>query len=460
MGIHSSIYLRGEGHSGLQQVVRRADSPASIADIFPSASLFEREIGDGFGITFLGAYDSRRLFLHECYPDDFHPLKKDVQNKPVYQSKPSVPYNFREVQGSGVFQVPVGPVHAGIIEPGHFRFSVIGEEILNLEIRLGYLHRGIEKLTEGKSPYDAIIIAEAVSGDESVAHAAGFCQAVEQIAGIRISPRAEYIRGILMELERVYCLLSDLSGMVTDIGHPVSAARFLIIREEIQKLASELTGSRFMKGSLIIGGVKQDLSLSTLKSLFSRSGKAEIEIEEIAGWVLSIPSVLDRFTQTGVIKQELVEPLALSGPIARATGYQADVRIDHPYGIYRKRTSSQVCEQGGDVLARFSQKYREILSSLRMVQELVLFIPEGRVQENGSDLAPISDGYSLSVVESPRGMLITWIYIKNGVIQRCKIRNPSFCNWYAIEHAVVGNILPDFPLINKSLNLSYVGMDL
>jgi Ni,Fe-hydrogenase III large subunit/Ni,Fe-hydrogenase III component G len=441
-------------------LVTGVKAPVSVAEIYPVASLFEREIGDGFGISFLGAFDTRRLWLHECYPEDFHPLRRSFQNGLVPPGNMPDPYQFREIQGTAVFQVPVGPVHAGIIEPGHFRFSVIGEEIVNLEIRLGYLHRGVEKMAEGKSPQDVVPIAEAVSGDESVAHACSFCLAVEQAAGIPVPKRAENIRGILLELERACCLLADLAGMVTDIGHPVSAARFLVLREEIQRLAAELTGSRFMKGSIQIGGVARDIPPVALQVLFTSSGKAEHDLRELAGWVLSIPSVLDRFATTGVINADLVEPLALSGPLVRASGYQADVRIDHPYGIYRQSPSSQVCEQEGDVLARFTLKYREILSSFRQIQELILFIPDGPVTAPGSGMDPVPDGYSLSAVESPRGMLITWMYCKNGLIQRLKIRNPSFCNWYALEHAVLGNILPDFPLINKSLNLSYAGTDL
>jgi formate hydrogenlyase subunit 5 len=430
----------------------------SVSGIFPVASLFEREIADGFGIVFTGAFDTRRLFLHEAYPPGFYPLKKGVQNRPPEQGGygPDAPYQFKTIEGSSVFQVPVGPVHAGIIEPAHFRFSVIGETIVNLEIRLGYLHRGLEKLAEGKTPEQVVRIAESISGDESAVNACGFCMAVEQICGVSIPPRAEYLRGVILELERACSLLSDLAGMVTDIAHPVSASRFMILRERLQREADLLCGSRFLKGAICLGGVSEQISKETLDHLFKTTGEIEHELDEVAVWVLSIPSVIDRFATTGVVQPGLIRSLALSGPVARASGSFADTRIDHPYGVYRERVPGQNCEQGGDVLSRFSLKHQEIRASLRYIQELLVFLP------NGPAGVPVQvrDGFALAMAESPRGMVLHWIYIRNGVIHRYKVRTASFCNWYAIEHAVIGNIVADFPVINKSLNLSYAGTDL
>ncbi|HWQ67398.1 MAG TPA: NADH-quinone oxidoreductase subunit C [Methanospirillum sp.] len=434
----------------------RAAIPVSIATIFPLANLFEREIADGFGISFTGAYDTRRLFLHECYPDGFSPLQQSFSNTPLVRQEPLEPFQFREIEGTSVYQVPVGPVHAGIIEPGHFRFSVIGETIVNLEIRLGYLHRGIERLAEKKFPQDVVKVAESISGDESVAQACGFAMAVELISGCQVPKRAEYIRGILLELERAYSLLSDLAGMLTDVAFPVAAGRLLVLRENLQREADLLTGSRFMKGSICIGGVIRDISPKSLGSFFKTAGQVEQDLQEIISWVLTVPTVLDRFSTTGVIRPDLIDPLALSGPIARASGSTTDARVDHPYGIYHERAPARVCEAGGDVLARFTLKYQEILASLRYIQELILFVPEGEV--GGS--VRIIDGYGLIGVESGRGLALHWIYVRGGVIQRYKVRTASFSNWYVIEHAVIGNIVPDFPLINKSLNLSYAGTDL
>ncbi len=434
----------------------------SIAEIFPVASLFEREISDGFGLSFSGAFDTRRLFLHEAYPPNFHPLKKSIQNRPIASGTgaerwiPGESYQFKTIEGSSVYQIPVGPVHAGIIEPGHFRFSVIGETIVNLEIRLGFLHRGVEKLAEGRTPEQAVRIAESISGDESAVNACGFCMAVEQISGVTVPPRAEYIRGVILELERAYSLLSDLAGMVTDIAHPVSASSLTVLRERLQHEADLLCGSRFLKGAICIGGISDKISGQALEHLFKTAGEVEHELDEVAEWVLSIPSVIDRFSTTGIVQPELIRSLALSGPVARASGSFTDTRTDHPYGVYRERVPGQACEQGADVLARFSLKYQEIRASLRYIQELLVFIPDGPIREE----VQVRDGFALVAVESPRGMALHWVNIRNGVIHRYKARTASFCNWYAIEHAVIGNIVADFPVINKSMNLSYAGTDL
>ncbi len=207
----------------------------SIAKIFPSACWYEREITDGFGIEFQDAFDKRRLFLHETYPSDFHPLLKSFKNGKIENVAPDNQndYVFKQVEGEGVYQIPVGPVHAGIIEPGHFRFSVIGETIFNLEVRLFYKHRGLEKLAEGKTPQECVKIAESISGDETVANAVAFCNAVEKICGLSIPKRALQLRTILLELERIYSHLGDLAGMCVDVAYPVGASPFFILREEI-----------------------------------------------------------------------------------------------------------------------------------------------------------------------------------------------------------------------------------
>ncbi len=457
----SLLYVfEGQGSEKFLVLILQQDNRLhhSISEIFPVASLFEREIADGFGLSFNGAFDTRRLFLHEAYPQDFHPLRKRVQNSPTVPERgmPSEPYRFRTIEGSSVYQIPVGPVHAGIIEPGHFRFNVIGETIVNLEVRLGFLHRGLEKLAEGRTTDEAVQIAESISGDESAVNTCGFCMAVEQISGVTVPPRAEYIRGMILELERAYSLLSDLAGMVTDIAHPVSASRLTVLRERLQREGDLLCGSRFLKGAICIGGVSELITGQALEHLFRTSGEVEHELDEIAEWVLSIPSVIDRFSTTGVVQPELISSLALSGPVARASGSLADTRTDHPYGVYRERVPGQACEQGGDVLARFSLKYQEIRASLRYIQELLVFIPEGPVCGE----VQVRDGFAMAAAESPRGMALHWVSIRDGVIHRYKARTASFCNWYAIEHAVIGNIVADFPVINKSMNLSYAGTDL
>ncbi|MFZ2455445.1 MAG: NADH-quinone oxidoreductase subunit C [Candidatus Altiarchaeia archaeon] len=431
----------------------------SIAKTYPSASWYEREITDGFGITFAESFDARRLFLHESYPEDFHPLVKSFKNQEIKtneNSQAAEGYQFKKVEGEGVYEIPVGPVHAGIIEPGHFRFSVIGETVYNLEIRMFYKHRGIEKLAEGKEPRDAIKIAESISGDETVANAAAYCTAIEKISGIEIPIRAAHLRTAYLELERIYSLLGDLAGMCVDVAFPVGASPFFVMRENILRHNKALTGSRFMKETISIGGLKKDAPKEAMDALLIYLDDLKDILKDATSDVHSSTSVIDRFHTTGIIRKELITPLHLTGPMARASGAHMDTRTDHPYGIYDRIKPIPKTSEAGDVLARFEIKTAEILDSARIIEETLKDLRNGHIQSEGE----IKDGYAISLIESARGQSLHWVCIKNGTIDRYKIRTASFCNWQAIEHAVIGNIVPDFPLINKSLNLSYAGTDL
>ncbi len=455
-----TLFYVFERRSSILVLVRGVNGSAtSIAGIYPAASWFERECCDGFGVEFAGAFDTRRLFLHETYPEGFHPLKKAFKNAPVLTKDaidPADEYPFREVSGEGVYQVPVGPVHAGIIEPGHFRFSVIGETIFNLEIRMFYKHRGIEKLAEGKSPQECVRIAEAVSGDESVANTTAFCMAVEKLSQIPVPARAWYLRTILLELERICSHLGDQAGMLVDVAYPLGANQFSVLREECFRENDRLTGSRFLRGMVCPGGLNRDIPKVSVDELaeFARQLRKRYRIG--LKIVLSTASVIDRLATTGVIRPALLRPLNITGPAARASGGKVDVRQNHPYGIYDQFAPKPQRLRDGDVLSRFTIKASEIMDSLDLIERLVAAIPEGDVRSD----APIRDGYTLAMVESARGQNLCWVWIKDGVIERYKVRTASFCTWLAIEHAVQGNIVPDFPVINKSLNLSYAGTDL
>jgi formate hydrogenlyase subunit 5 len=429
---------------------------ASVATVFPSACWYEREVTDGFGVEFSGAFDKRRLFLHETYPADFHPLLKSFKNGKIETVTPSGDeYPFKVVEGEGVYQIPVGPVHAGIIEPGHFRFSVIGETIFNLEIKMFYKHRGLEKLAEGLKPQECVKIAETVSGDETVANAVAFCSAVEKISNIAVSRRALQLRTVFLELERIYSYLGDLGGMIVDVAYPAGASPFFILREEIFRQNEALTGSRFMKGIVALGGLCKDVPEQALRNLSAFLGSFSKRLGKAEG-IDNTFSLIDRFETTGNVKPELLIPLHVTGPVARASGKTTDTRIDHPYGLYREMDLKVRTLQNKDVLARFSLKAEEILDSIKIIQDVLCKLDSGEI------FAPyqIKDGYALSIVESARGQSVHWVLLKNGLVDRYKVRTASFCNWQAIEHAVLGNIVPDFPLINKSMNLSYAGTDL
>ena len=440
------------------QSVLSGNRAVSIAKTYPSACWYEREITDGFGIEFQGAFDTRRLFLHETYPSNFHPLLKSFKNNKLETAAADVQsgYIFKQVAGEGVYQIPVGPVHAGIIEPGHFRFSVIGETIFNLEVRLFYKHRGLEKLSEGTRPQDCVKLAESISGDETVANAVAFCNAVEKICKLTVPRRALQLRTLFMELERVYSHLGDLAGMCVDVAYPVGASPFFILREEIFRQNEALTGSRFMKGTITVGGLAKDVPEGVLKNLSAYLLSFPERLGLAKGIDNTYFSVTDRFETTGKVKPEILSPLHITGPVARASGKMTDTRITHPYGLYRELNHEGRTQQNGDVLARFNLKAQEVLDSVQIIQRIICEL------EGGDVFLPcqIRDGYALSMVEAPRGQNVHWLSIKNNIVDRYKVRTASFCNWQAMEHAVLGNIVPDFPLINKSMNLSYAGTDM
>jgi Ni,Fe-hydrogenase III large subunit/Ni,Fe-hydrogenase III component G len=430
----------------------------SIAKAFPSACWYEREITDGFGIEFQGAFDTRRLFLHETYPIGFHPLLKSFKNGQITleESDSQNDYVFKQVEGEGVYQIPVGPVHAGIIEPGHFRFSVIGETIFNLEVRLFYKHRGLEKLAEGMKPQECVKIAECISGDETVANSVAFCNAVEKICGLIVPKRALQLRTLLLELERIYSHLGDMAGMCVDVAYPVGASPFFILREEIFRHNEALTNSRFMKGIIYLGGLTKDVPEGALKNLSSYFLSFPERLGIATGIDNTYFSVIDRFETTGKVKEEILSPLHVTGPVARASGKKTDTRSTHPYGLYKELKLKAKTQAKGDVLARFNLKATEVLDSIKIIQRIISELVVGEVYV----LCQIKDGYSISIVEAPRGENVHWIQIKNGLIDRYKVRTASFCNWQTMEHAILGNIVPDFPLINKSMNLSYAGTDM
>ncbi|HII16711.1 TPA: hydrogenase large subunit [Candidatus Woesearchaeota archaeon] len=435
------------------------ESMESIAAIFPPAYLYEREIMDGFGVAFARAFDQRRLFLHEAYPEGFHPLLRSFRNMHIKAKKAislSEEYPFKEVKGHGVYQIPVGPVHAGIIPPGHFRFSVIGETIFNLEIRHFWKHRGIEKLAEGMAPEEGLLLAQGICGDEAIANALAYCMAIEKICAIHVPSRAEHIRALFAEMERVYSLLGDIAGMVVDVAYPLGASPFFILREEMLRWNEALSGSRFLKGAMKIGGMAHDVQPAALSELSRYLGSFYSRFTEGINGILSSSMVVDRFETTGVVKKELVLPLHLSGPIARASGIHADVRVQHPYGLYQQIAPSNKVTEEGDVLARFRVKAATIKDSVGIIKRIIASLPSGKMCAEYR----LHDGHAFSLVESSRGQNIHFISLGNGKIERYKVRTASFCNWNAIEHAVLGNIVPDFPLINKSMNLSYEGNDL
>lgn len=421
----------------------------------PSANWYEREIQDMFGLIPEGHPDPRRLIHFEDWPEGLYPLRKDfdIRTKP---ERVKGEYTYRRVEGEGVFEIPVGPVHAGVIEPGHFRFSVAGEPILNLEIRHFYTHKGVEKSFENISIDKAVFLAERISGDNSEAHAVAFCQAVEKVAGMDIPPRAKYIRTILLELERIYNHLGDIAGIATDVAYAFGAAHANRLKERVMQLNEKVTGSRLLRGMNTIGGVRRDIG-DKKEMIEKELTLLHNDFRELMELLFNSPSVADRIETTGRISTEIAKGLHVVGPAGRASGIDSDVRRDHPYAAYAELEFKVPVLKIGDVNARTRVRADEVYESIELIRQALSRLPGGEIR---TELKKIPDGCAFGYSEAPRGETLYWVMISNEKIERCKVRDPSFCNWLAIEYAVLDNIVPDFPIINKSLSLSYSGNDM
>lgn len=435
-----------------------ADEFLSIADQLPAAHLYEREIQDLFGLTAVGNPDPRRMIWHSNWPPGVYPLRKDFDChcKPPLADEEMV---FHQVLGEGIYEIPVGPVHAGIIEPGHFRFSVSGEPIINLEAQLYFTHKGIEKLCAGQSIEKCCFIAERISGDETFTNSLAFCQAVEKIAGIDIPERAAYSRVVLAELERLICHLGDLGGICVDVGYGFASQQFTAMKGWAYGIADQLCGSRFLRSANKPGGLRRDFAAGKEESILEQLTKISQELHDTVRIIKGNPLFIDRVEHTGIVREKIAVDLNAVGPAGRAAGVHTDVRKAFPYAAYGKLSFAIPEHHNGDVNCRMNVKIEEIYESITLIQQSLAAMPGGKICEVLPDLEPYQYGFGMT--ESPRGENIHWLMTgENNTVFRYKIRTPSFCNWPVLCHAVQGNIVPDFPLINKSFNLSYAGNDL
>ena len=422
----------------------------SATPVTPAAAWYERELADQFGVEIEGHPDLRPLLFHGNQAG--HPMLGDGGGAATAGSE----YRFLKVQGEGVCEVPVGPIHAGIIEPGHFRFSVVGDTVLHLELRHFYTHKGTEKLFEGAPVLSGPWIAESVSGDNCFAHAVAYCQAVEHAFGVAVPSRGRALRLVGLELERMLAHIGDLGALCGDVGFTVPAAYTARIKESLLQASARCIGTRYWRGIAVPGGVKRDLLESEVRLLSATVHEAAQDFAALARLVLDTPSVQNRFETTGVLTREAARALAVVGPAARASGLRIDVREDHPYGLYRTVNTDVAHYSYGDVLARARMRIDETAVSARLIHETLAALPIGTIS-TGIPSAESAEGFS--AVESPRGELLYWVRVREGRIARCHIKSPSFQNWPALPLAMPGNIIADFPLINKSFNLSYSGCD-
>ena len=416
----------------------------SITPGFPEAHLFEREIYEQTGLVPEG-----------------HPWLKAVRRhselEPQGQGAPEHP--FLRASGDGVHEVAVGPIHAGVIEPGHFRFQCLGEEILHLEIQLGYQTRDAERLLEQAQPSRRLVLAESLAGDTAVGHSLAYCAALEALSGAKVPLRAHALRGVALELERLANHVGDLSALCGDVGYLPGLSYFGRLRGDFLNLLLELSGSRFGRGLLTPGGLRRDATPEIASRIQRTLELGERDLRDAVQLAFEAPSVLSRFETTGAVTREAAQELGFVGPTARACGLDRDARRDHPLGIYAFTLLPVARAEGGDVMARATVRWLEVLRSLQFVREQVARLPDGPVHVTPGPLRPSC--LTVALVEGWRGE-IAHVVLTDAAsrIVRYKVIDPSFHNWLAVALSVRGAQISDFPLCNKSFNLSYAGHDL
>lgn len=455
-----AVVARADGSLARLRAPLALDEPSydSITLQVPAAHWDEREVKDLFGIVPLGHPDPRRLLLHERWPRGYHPLRKDVDGsvRPPDAERHFVPF---EVHGEGVYQLPVGPIHAGIIEPGHFRFSAIGERVLHLDARLGFVHRGLEKLVEGRSFAAALPIVERACGVCTVTHALAYAQAVETLTATAILPRALWARVLLAELERLFNHVSDLGNICAGIGFHSGVARLGWLKERLLRLNDGLTGHRYLTGIVGPGGLRFDLDAAAVAALPETLDGIAVDLAAAVRAVVRSEGVMGRFHGTGVISSATAAAYGALGVTARASGLPLDLRRDRPYAVYGNLEVPLITAAAGDVAARFHIRAQEATASIHLIREALGHLPDGAVCADLATL-PARGAVALGGAEGPRGA--SWIWLRageGGNIDRLRLRSASFANWPIVAAAAPDNLVPDFPLINKSFELCYACTD-
>lgn len=429
----------------------------NLSEIFPAAARMQRAVDDMLGLTARNG-DSRSWLRHSAWPVDYFPLRRDA-GEPVSSITKDEHYRFVSVKGDGVHEIAVGPVHAGIIEPGHFRFSVVGEKVLRLEERFGYTHKGIEKRFDSLPLREGQRLAARISGDSAVAFSWAYCMAVEALCGITPPARALWLRALCLERERIANHLGDLGALGNDAGFAVGLAQFSRLKEDLLRANLIAFGARYLMDTVVPGGTAVNLDdaqrrrlLDAIPSLIAELGTLRDIYDDHAG-------LQDRFNGTGRVTPALAKQLGIVGLAGRASNQPLDLRSGYPITPYDKLVVRVCTQSGGDVAARVAIRFDEILESLRLSQMILENLPADGVQTSLPQPAPGQLG--VGWIEGWRGpVLIVLEAGEDGCIRRCHPHDPSWQNWPVLEHAVIGNIVPDFPLINKSFNLSYSGQDL
>ncbi len=453
-GLCCILAYKAKGQLGIMRTEIRGNSFPSIARTCPQAQIFEREIAEQFGLVPSGHPWFKPVRFHGTLNENPNPWgKKNRDDIRVGVT------DFYRVDGQSVHEVAVGPVHAGIIEPGHFRFQCHGEEVFHLEISLGYQHRGIERMMTG-GPYPRTLRQmEAVAGDTSIGHGTAHSMIIESLGRVKVPAAAQVIRGIALELERLANHTGDLGAIAADVGYLPTSSFCGRIRGDYLNMSAVLCGSRFGRGLLVPGGTVFNLESRNRDDLARRVEKARKELDIAANLLWDRQSVMARLEGTGVVPPWTAEELGLVGPAARASGLKRDVREDFPFGIYRMASIPMVTGYHGDVCARAMIRWHEAHKSMDFIVDQLRHMPDGIHRAAVGRLSP--DKITVAMTEGWRGEIChVAITDRDGWFKRYKITDPSFHNWQGLSMALRGQQISDFPLCNKSFNLSYCGFDL
>ncbi len=456
----TAVYsLQGEGLLWLDLPLEEKEvSFPDISGLFPSAVRMQRALRDLIGIVARESADNRPWLNHGFWPNDYFPLRKDVSGLEVHGQTTPQNYPFVEVSGEGVHEIAVGPVHAGIIEPGHFRFSVVGEKTLRLEERLGYAHKGVDKAFERMGAVNGYRLAGRISGDSTLAYSWAYCMALESAWNWNVPERALWIRALMLERERIANHLGDVGTIANDAGFAFGLTQFMRLKEKWLRSNKELFGHRFMMDCALPGGVKEDLSLAAIVMIREQIREFRSEVARLRDIYEDHSGLQDRFMRTGIVDHELAVRLGLTGLAGRASGVAQDVRMDSKSFPYTQLDVNVAIHEDGDVAARVSVRFDEIANSLSLLEQILEKLPPGEIHSPCPKVQP--PGIGAGWVEGWRGGVFVALCVgKGGKVERCHVHDPSWQNWPVLEYAVIGDIVPDFPLINKSFNLTYSGHD-
>ncbi|MBF0503824.1 MAG: hydrogenase [Candidatus Omnitrophica bacterium] len=425
----------------------------SLTKDLTQAHLFEREIAEQWAVKPVGHPWLKPLRYHSNYRQA-EDIWQGINDKIIPGG-----YPFYAVEGEEVHEIGVGPVHAGIIEPGHFRFQCHGEEILHLEIQLGYQHRGIEPMMQGQDLRRSMLLSESIVGDTSIGHSTAFSEVVESLTGCSITPRAQAIRAIALELERLANHVGDLGALGMDAGFLPTSAYFGRMRGDYLNLLLILTGNRFGKGLCRPGGVLFDIDNKMANDFCLKLKKYRDEFKDVSDLLFTRPSVLARFEGVGIVSPKDAKEIGLVGPAGRASQMECDVRINYASGMWQFQHVPISLGATGDVYARALVRSQEVLRSLEFLLRVLPSLPAGDIFVAPGPMKP--DTVAVSMVEGWRGEIMhVGISDNQGGFGRYKIKDPSFHNWFGLAYAMRGQEISDFPLCNKSFNLSYCGHDL